>query len=250
MTNEGTTVTICICNFNTRKLLANALRTFNIVHQKSKYNFQFVIVDNSNKEKCFNQSDIPDDFRYDVQIVDNTKEQVFKYVNGHADYKHSKNVQYAMDMCNTKKFVLCDSDIFFIKPIDQLIDDCKLVSSGIRKNSDPRGQRFLPFLQVFDLEKLRKYQLRFLDDDFNQSNYKYKFLLGHGTNVFTGVILTYQILEKYSDEFINVQINNYIRHLSHGNSASAATVDEFIGQADDLIEQTSSTYNAQRQQDN
>ena len=228
-------VTVCICNFNTRRLCINALKTFNAFHQKSKYNYQFIIVDNSSKEECFKLNDVPDDFKYPVQIVDNTKQQVFKYVNNSADYRHSRNVQYAIDICNTKKFVLCDSDVFFKKSIDCLIDNCKLVSAGICRNTDPRGQRFLPFLQIFNIEKMRKYNLKFLDDNFDQPDYKYKFLLIHKKTIFTGVILTYQILKEHSEEFINFQISNYICHLSHGNILLKDDIDKFINEAEDYL---------------
>ena len=176
-------LTIGICNFNTTDLTNQTLKTIEANLPECKH--QYIILDNSDESKFELSTENQD---LNLKILDNT---VGRYINfskvvqmfcntqihhsHNGSLKHCYSIQWLLDICQTKMFLLADSDIIVNKKIDFLDEDYATIAH-IQYEGQPNEKtgksfgkpyqaktRFLPYLQFFNLELLQKYHVKYFN---------------------------------------------------------------------------------------
>ena len=131
--------TIAICNFNTTELTNNCIESiFKNVYTMS---FRVVVLDNSSQQRFALRSSL---VGRDVQVIDNTKMQVIDFKKMHsginsstknfAAFDHTFSMQFLMNVCQTKKLVILDSDTIVVNDFDFLLDNSNAIVSDIQQS--------------------------------------------------------------------------------------------------------------------
>ena len=158
-----------IVHFNTPELTTCLCSSINKFHNDA----EIIILDNSN-QKPFNTASIFNN----VKVLDNTKEQLFKYdlehkiinrnsynnvmkTNNCASAKHSISIQYLLNTINDD-FILLDSDVLLKQNISGIINKNCVCSADVIRNASTL--RIAPFIVYFNKNLIKKYNLTFFDN--------------------------------------------------------------------------------------
>ena len=158
-----------IVHYNTPELTTCLCSSINKFHNDAK----IIILDNSDK-KPFNTVDLFNN----VKVLNNTKEQLFKYdlehkiinqtsyknvmrTNNCASAKHSISIQYLLDNIEDN-FVLLDSDVLLKQNINSIINENCICSADVIRNASTL--RIAPFIVYFNRNLIKKYNLTFFDN--------------------------------------------------------------------------------------
>ena len=214
--------TIAICNFNTTELTNNCVES--IFKNVYAMPFRVVVLDNSSQQRFTLRSSL---VGRDVQVIDNTKMQVIDFKKMHsginsstknfAAFDHTFSIQFLMNVCQTKKLVILDSDTIVVNDFDFLLDNSNIIVSDIQQSWFSQNDkinkktRFIPFVQMLDIEMLRAkgisyFQLGKIQCGMSQPSQQYD----------TGSWLYEQAIQK------NVPIKQicfaqYVKHLFSGS---------------------------------
>lgn len=229
-------VTIGMCNYNTRAVTNACVKS---ILKNSSLDCEIWILDNSDKERFVLDDDIPD--RRRVKVLDNTNGNIIDFnavikkfggkiddsiSSGYANLRHSYGIQYMIDLCQTKYFLLFDNDTILKKNID-FVDDKYITIAGYQnaytvKNKIRRRGRFLPFMQLFNKDMLRSYKIRFFDSK--------KIMNGRDENAReydTGAAFTELVFNNGLPVKI-LDVPEYIEHLGGGSWAKVHDEKAFL----------------------
>lgn len=155
-------ITISICNFNTTQLTNNCIKS--IFENFKSYPFKIVVLDNSDKY-VFNT-------KFNVSIIDNTKQQLINFdkiikkisrvysKNNYASFKHCYSIQFLLNICNTDKMLLFDSDTKLLKDIDFINDN---IISAFNIELNGKIYRALPYIQYFNVKMMNMLNIKYFD---------------------------------------------------------------------------------------
>lgn len=164
-------VDIYITNFNTTDLVNLLIRS--IIKNVRSLRYRIMVVDNSTLEK-FSLDKSIDLEGHSVKVLDNTGKKLFdtdmlikRYSrvesnNNYASLRHAIAIQWILDTAEND-VILLDSDVVIKRDID-FIGDKYFTVADVGCNA-VNIRRFLPFIQYFDIKKIREYRLRYLDID-------------------------------------------------------------------------------------
>lgn len=229
-------VTIGMCNYNTSAITNACVKS---ILKNSGLDCEIWILDNSDKEKFILDNDVAD--RKRVKILDNTRGNIIDFdaivkkyggklddstSSGYANLRHSYGIQYLIDLCQTKYFLLFDNDTILKRSID-FIDDKHITIAGFQnaytvKDIIRRRGRFLPFIQLFNKDMLRNYKLRFFDSK--------KIINGKDKNAReydTGAAFTELVFDNGLPVKI-LDVPEYVEHLGGGSWAKVHGEKEFL----------------------
>lgn len=157
------TVTFAIVNYNT-PILTNALVRSIQKHVKD-IGYEIVVLDNSDQEKFIQHSS-------KVKVLDNTENKLIDFQkliqkhstvesgNNYASLKHALSIQYLLDNIQSDDMILLDSDVLLKRNID-FIDHYYVTIAQVQDTKWKR--RFAPYIQYFNVKKIRECGLRYLD---------------------------------------------------------------------------------------
>lgn len=164
-------VDIYITNFNTTELVNLLIRS--IIKNVRSLRYRIKVVDNSTLKK-FSLDESIDLEGHSVHILDNTERKLFdtdmfvkKYSrvdskNNYASFRHAIAIQWIIDTAEKDNIILLDSDVVIKRDInfveDKYITIADTGSNGLKT-------RFLPFIQYFNIKKIRSLKLKYLDID-------------------------------------------------------------------------------------
>lgn len=158
-----------IVHYNTPELTTCLCSSINKFHDDA----EIIILDNSDK-KPFNTASIFNN----VKVLDNTKEQLFKYdlehkvinqtsfknvmhTNKCASAKHSISIQYLLDNI-IEDFILLDSDVLLKQNVYNIINENYVCSADTITNSTTA--RIAPFIVYFNKKLINEYKVLFFDN--------------------------------------------------------------------------------------
>lgn len=211
-------ITIGICNFNTTDLTNACIKSI-IKHLKS-FSYNIIILDNS---------DIyPFALNYNyknVRIINNTNQKYIKFdtiinqhggntVNNYANLKHAASIQFLLNICPTKYFILFDSDILLKNDINFISNDiitCANIQNEYSIKSEnkyiTRNKRFIPFIQFFNIELLNYYKIKYLDiNRIMGTKYKNSIQFDTGSSFYIDII-------NNNIKYKKIDHTQYIEHL-------------------------------------
>lgn len=228
-------ITIATCNFNTTELTNNLLNS--IKKKFNKYKYELIILDNSNKIPFILKSNI----KYhknciNIKILNNYNSKYINFDNilntcpyklmpnngnNYGSLKHAFSIQFLLNICTTKYLLLFDSDTELLKDID-FISNNYITVSDIEYNNkiDSRMNnkiytsktRFMPFIQLFNIDKINKAHLKY----FDYSRMHGVLAPNRGNYYDTGASF-YEDIIKNKLNFLQISYSNYINHLDHGS---------------------------------
>ena len=202
----------CIVHYNTPELTTCLCSSINKFHDDA----EIIILDNSDK-RPFNNEDIFDN----VKVLDNTKEQLFKYdllnkvsnkdaftaankTNGCGSAKHIISIQYLIDLLK-EDFILLDSDVLLKRNVYEIITD------GICSGDIIPNKRFLPFIMYLNYNKIKINGINFFDKNRT---------LGLSDKINDTGASFYQDIQKKKIIFNRINYNKYVIHYGNGSWTS------------------------------
>lgn len=206
---------IAIVNFNTTLLTNCCVKS---VLKQHGGEFEITIFDNSTRDKF-----VPDAcVEKNVRIVDNTagayidfedvvrQNSIFQRTpNGHGSLKHAYTVDYLLQHSD-KNILLMDSDTVLKRKIDFIDDSYVTVASILREKQ--YKNRFLPFIQFFNVNRINSLGLRYFDRN--------RILFGaHPTNSFqydTGTSFL-EDCRQMNLNYAEIDYTQYVNHLGSGS---------------------------------
>lgn len=221
-------ITIAICNYNTTALTNNCIKS--ILQKSCLSRTKFVILDNSDKEPFSLYEDTAN-----IKIIDNTAQQFinFDFIlenspyklmsfngNNYGSLKHAYSIQFLLNICTTQFMLLFDSDIRLKRKID-FIDEKAVTVGDIEVNgeTDRTGHRiytsktrFLPFIQLFNLELIKQNSLFYFD--FRRMH---GILAPHKGNYYDTGAAFFEDVERRKLKWNRIYHNDYIDHIDHGS---------------------------------
>ena len=215
-------ITIAICNFNTTELTNNCIES--IFKNVNIIPFKVIVLDNSNQQKFVLRENL---IEKDIQIIDNTQLQVINFKNIHNSIKslsqnfsafdYTFSIQFLMNICQTKKLVILDSDTIVINDFDFLHNDTYGIISDIQQSwfsqidKIDKKTRFIPFIQMLNIDILRNrrisyFQLGKIQCGMSQQSQQYD----------TGSWLYEQAIAK-NIPIKQICFSQYVKHLFSGS---------------------------------
>lgn len=177
LTELNDNVTAAICNFNTTTL------TNNVIEDLLKFSNvnKIIILDNSDTKKFKLNKKFE---KCNIQILDNTTQKYIQFdsllktfdlsslckTNNYASLKHVMSIYFLLNIVTSKYLLLCDSDIIIKKQLDFIEDNFITISdieytntASENMNTNLGKTRFTPFIQVFNIEMLNNYNIKYFD---------------------------------------------------------------------------------------
>ena len=160
----------CIVHYNTPELTACLCSSIKKQHD----NPEIIIFDNSDKRPFKEMAELFGCTYFDNtkgQLINfnaelekfperNTKEQKDSGCN-FGSVKHALSIDWLCTHLQTDNFILCDSDILLIKPVDFMNDDCICCADVIHITKNV--ERISPMLAFINAKKMRENGISFFD---------------------------------------------------------------------------------------
>lgn len=207
-------MTFVIVHFNTPELTTCLCGSIIKNHPDAK----IVVFDNSDK-KPFTNTDL-----FNADYIDNTKGQIINFDNeltkypnraitqqiklgaNFGSFKHTLSIQYMINNIDDN-FILLDSDVLLIKPID-FINDKYICISDVYQNKTGGYVRCSPMLCYFNVKLIKKYNLSYFDETrMHALNIKDTKSMNYDTGA-----SFYEDLQQYADKFYRIKMTDYIIH--------------------------------------
>lgn len=211
-------VDIYIINFNTPELVNFLIRSI-IKNVKSLF-YRIIVLDNSTVKK-FSLDESIDLKGYSVLILDNTEKKLFntdifveKYSkvesnNNYASFRHAISIQWILDTAKKDDIILLDSDTVVKRDIDFVEDEYITIADV---TTDKIKNRFLPFIQYFNIKKIQQFQLKYLDVDRMRGGEN----IENSKKYDTGASFYEDIVQR-KIPYNTINYNVYIDHLKGGS---------------------------------
>lgn len=211
-------ITLLTCTFNNNTLTKCMIMSF---FKQTGLFVPVVIMDNGTVESC------TDDMRSVFTVIDNTNFKLtpdFKQVSRN----HCASIDYVLRHCvKTKYAILCDNDILFkpkIKDLLAFLDRYDSIDAVGQIELSKRGYRLFPFFCIINVEKMKKMNVRYFDENncMNNLETKYdntghwlsnKILSNTPCGLDTGGSFLTEIKQKKWD-IKEIKINDYITHFA------------------------------------
>jgi hypothetical protein len=166
--------TLITCNYNTPEVLLTMLKSFVPWYDTST---ELLIIDNST------------DLKTSKILNDNNIKFYPNYGNCHGN-----GVNKALEICKTKYALLVDTDIIFNANLDDFIDiceKCSLTLFGTYQGSECAGKqlypRINPWFCFINVENIRKFQIKFFDEERTKASFKTDKLYDVGSTFFEDI---------------------------------------------------------------
>ena len=217
MLNNNTT--IAICNYNTTELTNACI--LSIKKNVKSISYKIVILDNSDKEKFLLTK--KDD---NIKVIDNTQGQFINFKSiinqfgkafdeTYGSLKHAYSIQFLINICKTQYLILLDSDVIVKKDFDfSCYNDCiSVFDIGQRKTYKARA---LPFIQLFNIELIKKHKLKYFDPNRIRGGLSSKNSAPYDTGA-----SFYEDILKLKLKYKKIDFTDYIFHLRSASFLNA-----------------------------
>lgn len=151
-------LTLITCSYNTPQITLTMLKSWMAVHKKTQ---RLVLIDNSTNQDTAG-------LLYDNKIP-------YKCSPGNS---HGQGINEALNLCKTKYALLVDTDVVFLKDHTDIFEQFKLMDLTIMgKVEGDRGgkkiyNRVNPWHCFIDVEKIKKYNITFFDEERMKASFK------------------------------------------------------------------------------